>query len=186
MGVDRSSERMMEEEGEGLTDSESRRERERKRERGHWKRRAGEKLIEWRYERLIETGNEKTGDTNTNGCTSAVDEEAVTSGKRINMNLPLRGHVDSSKWPLGTWACLLRVDMVWNWAHTHTRGYTCRLQLHRAGETVKHAWKTSQFIVFAGQGRRRKMISDNHTECRRMIKSFKKKKLHPANVVLQK
>lgn len=40
-------------------------------------------------------------------------EEAVTSGERINMNLPIRGRVDSSKWPVGTLACLLRVDMVW-------------------------------------------------------------------------
>lgn len=41
-------------------------------------------------------------------------KEAVTSGERINMNLPFRGHADSSKWPLGALACLLRDDMAWN------------------------------------------------------------------------
>lgn len=49
-------------------------------------------------------------------------EEAVTSGERINMNLPIRGRVDSFKWPLGTLACLLRTDIVWK--RTHTCGHT--------------------------------------------------------------
>lgn len=40
-------------------------------------------------------------------------EESGNSGERINMNLLIRGRVDSSKWPLGTLACLSRADMVW-------------------------------------------------------------------------
>lgn len=57
---ERSSERMMKEEGEVVNDPE--RQRERKRERGHWRRGTEEKLIEWGYTRLMRTGNEKMGD----------------------------------------------------------------------------------------------------------------------------
>ena len=61
-------------------------------------------MIEWDYERLMTTGDEKMGDSDCRLFGAA--EEAGTSGERINMNLPIRGRADSFKWPLGTLACL--------------------------------------------------------------------------------
>lgn len=61
-GEERSSERMMEEEGEVVNDPERQRERKKEGERGHRRSGTGEKLIEWGYVRLMRTGNEKIGD----------------------------------------------------------------------------------------------------------------------------
>lgn len=48
----------------------------------------------------------------------------LTSEERINMNLPIRETVDGFKWPLGTLACLLMADMVWNLTHVRLLSQT--------------------------------------------------------------